>query len=65
MLADDFVIDDPDLPTYPETPEQAHARINAALEVKSLQYKNAVQHGGVHDVICCRTLAIDIRGRTS
>ena len=36
MLADDFVIDDSDLPTYPETPEQAHARINAALEVKSL-----------------------------
>lgn len=42
MLADDFVIDDSNLPTYPETPEQAHARINAVLEVKSLLYRNAV-----------------------
>ncbi|KAA6423094.1 MAG: hypothetical protein FRX49_07081 [Trebouxia sp. A1-2] len=37
-LSDNFIIDDPDLPAFPETAEQAHARINVALEVEFLYH---------------------------
>lgn len=33
MLAANLSVDDADLPKYPETPEQAHARASKALEV--------------------------------
>ena len=39
LFADDFIIDDPDLPAFPETAEQAHARINVALEVRLLYHE--------------------------
>ena len=38
LFADNFIIDDPDLPAFPETAEQAHARINVALEVEFLYH---------------------------
>ncbi|KAL0053573.1 hypothetical protein WJX82_007749 [Trebouxia sp. C0006] len=48
-LSDDFIIDDPDLPAFPETAEQAHARINVALEAIGNQYEGknilVVAHG--------------------
>ncbi|KAL0034447.1 hypothetical protein WJX79_002512 [Trebouxia sp. C0005] len=48
-LSDNFIIDDPDLPAFPETAEQAHARINVALEAIGNQYEGKniliVAHG--------------------
>ncbi|KAL0029958.1 hypothetical protein WJX77_009700 [Trebouxia sp. C0004] len=49
LLSDNFIIDDSDLPAFPETAELAHARINVALEAIGNQYmgKNilVVAHG--------------------
>jgi len=65
LLADNFIIDDPDLPAFPETAEQAHARINVALEVEFLYHECWTSQMFMHSPsMCCRQLATSMRERT-
>ncbi|DBB12889.1 TPA: hypothetical protein ACH3X3_005649 [Trebouxia sp. C0006] len=57
-LSDDFIIDDPDLPAFPETAEQAHARINVALEAVNRSVVRLMPWTTVIEAQhCCYTVA--------